>query len=426
MQGNRKILIMVAVACAMAIAPAVVKGDMADDLIADVESVAVTESPAKAIAMLKESLASNRHGAAAAAKLNSRLATLLASNGKAAESATVMLDTLAATGAPASLILAPAREYVESPSEKSLFIKQRTCQALLDSSSFAEKEAERADMLCLLASIYARRSFCDLEFAALKEAAACRGGGDPERDARMLEALAENAIARDDKALARTCYEKLCKLPGLHYSRARRAQLAEGRSYIQSRRFRWVPTTEDLQAAEKTIKEAIEAKPRSVSSDEAFAALADVMDAYSRIGLSDKALELALDLSEYSPEQVSPPQIASVMFKAAEIYASREDWRNSQKFYKKAQDSGYKAKKVLCYKLATAARRNGDITSAMQALTDAIACCDPIEGKKEIESLRRQIGNLSRTIRDKVRETSAEDLFINESDDIMSLELDEE
>lgn len=408
-----------------ALTPAALRADPADDFLSEIETIEAAESRKKAIAMLEGALASGRFGSGASHRLNSRLASLMVREGRAADAAGILTGPLAA-GAPAALILPPAREYVESSSEKSLFRKQATLQALLDSRPFAAKGADRADLLRLLASVYSRRSFCDLELAALKEAASCQGDGDPARDADLLEALAANAIARDDLAMARQCYKRLQSLHGIHYSRARRAQLAEARSYIHSSRFRWAPSPGDLDTAGRSISEAIGAKPRAITAEEAFAAQFDLMRAFGEIGLLDSALDLALKLSAYPADEVRPSEIAPAMFEAAEIYAAREDWRNSQRFYKKAQDSGYKSRKVLCYKLATAARRNGDITASIQALTDAISCCDPVEGKKEIASLRRQIGNLSKAIRDKVKETSADDIFGNTSDELGAISLDEE
>ena len=146
---------------------------------------------------------------------------------------------------------------------------------------------------------------------------------------------------------------------------------------------------------------------------------------YYAVNTDAKALELATALAETSVKQVREKDVANAMFHAAEISARRGDYRMAQRYYEKARDSHYKGRKQLFYRLSAAARRNGDITAAIQALTDAIGCCDKVEGKKEIASLKRQIANLSQTIRDKVREQSAEDVFGNTSDEIGGLDLDE-
>lgn len=401
----------------------------ADAFLDDVARTIATESRAKAISMLRTRLAKfDAKGAttADAARLNAELAALLAEDDKHEEAAAIFASLAKLPAASADILLPAVSRYANSSNEDVASRKQETLQALATSKAFAAKNPNRAALLVLLANVYTERSFCDLAESALKEALECEAPDSSEKRADILRRLAENALAMRNKPAAEKYFDNIFALPGLHYSKMRKAQLEKGMAILSPDCFKWKPESAELGRAESIFDEAISAKPHAVNIQEAFDAQRELMNAFRKIGEDDKALGIALKLAEYPKKQISKDGIPYALYIAGEIYSDRSDWHNAQRYYRKAQEAGLDHWKSLCYKLATAARRNGDIPAAIQALTDAIACCDSVEGKKEIASLKRQISNLSATIRDKVKETSAEDIFEKTSDSMLELNLDED
>ena len=411
-------------------APSVPRDSAANaEFLAELDRTVVADGPEAALATLTNHLATATLSPGDTARCKAALARLLVVTKHPRRAAAILTDELPlARGVTGADILPALSTYINPPKDcgdSSPYRRQQACLALPRSPAFAPRDASRAKALSLLASVYERRSFCDLALAALMEAVDCCGKDDADLRVSLLFKAAKVAQEMRDTATAERCLRQIQAVEKVPYATARRALLLEGMNNILVDQFDWAPTPDRLEKARALIDKAIDARPSAISNADAYSARRSLMQAYRAAGDLDKAIAIGRDLVDNPPPKSKGElRIAQIANQLGDILTEARQFKLAIRYYERSLE-GHVTPKQTHLKIATAARGAGDYARAIQAYTDALPFCDWVEGKDEIEAIKRKAAIMSRAIRRYAKATSAEELFSEESEEITSLQLDE-
>lgn len=406
----------------LALAAFATRATPTDEFLAELARIDAGEGSPAALTALTNHLATAKPAPADLAKCNAELVKLLVATKQPDKAGALLVDELVPSPAASSGLLLPALKKYAGSSD-SAYNRQCACLAALKVPAFAAKNADRAEALQLLAGIYIERSFCDLAIAKQDEAIACCGPDDTDLKVRLLFSAAKTAQYMRRVDAAAKYFQQVQTMKGVPYATARRALLLEGMNYIYIDQYDWIPDPERLKKADELINKAIDAKPSAIKNEDAYQARVTLMKAYHCAKSYQRSIEIGRSLVDAPPKTSGLPVAATALY-LADVLTEAKQFKLAIRYYERSLEGGGNMKNIH-KKIGTAARGAGDYARAIQAYTDALPYCDWVEGKDEINTLKRMAATLSKAIRGKAKATSAEDLFSEESEEITNLQLDE-
>ena len=424
---NRHVL-----ALSFLLSAAVASAGAVDEFLAEIDSLAVGTDVTNALRAVERRLAAGDLPPADAARVSIRRITLLDWTRRGTAARIVFDDILAKDGVPpetkikACEVLFPL--YVRPRGFATGAARLDELAALLQTMpDFKEKGVARGRMLEFVARNHARHNYCDLAYAAEREAAD-NFASKPDRRVKALMKASSYALATRDTEHAMEALARIEEMPDLPPATVKLAQLRRGLALISADGFQWHPSRQRVAEARVIIDDALAPLGRQqvIPADESFRARVRLVRAEYCSGNPTGAVDIArAALQPPLPKDISSHERADLHILLGDILASIGDWKAAIKEYETALSGSGTDKKTLHKRIATLARRHKDYQRAMQAYADAADLCDRVEGKDEWNLLKRLAGVMSKAIRNKTSLSDSDEVFGAGDETLGAIGLDE-
>ena len=205
----------------------------------------------------------------------------------------------------------------------------------------------------------------------------------------------------------------------------KRVDLLRGENAIYPTEHSWTPSAKNLADASRHIDQALDTRSPLLGTPEATKALFELIRAEAAAGHRKEAVkrgEALLD-GQMKLDWKTKGNLAVCL--GDTCYAMGE-YKKAVKFYEQGLNGGDPGPKTIEMRIGKAARAGKDYFRAMQAYSDAIKYCDPVDGQAEIAHFTHLVSLMNKTVRKDTAALDTEDIFSDDNDDISGLTLDEE
>ena len=299
------------------------------------------------------------------------------------------------------------------------------CELALHDPAVAKEPARKAAFLSRVADRQAARGCKDLAFGGYRSVAALQT--DPEAKAAALFRAATLARELRDLPASAECLDEIARMENLSYKLRKRALLYRGENAIFADEHSWTPDAKHLAEARKYIAEALSDRSPLAGTDEAHQALLALIKAEAKGGELAEAVKTGKGLLDGpGKDRLNYQTRANLAVVVADTLHEMGDYKGAVKYYERAVSGSTIGPKNVQRRIATSARAGGDFFRAMQAYSDAIKFCDPVEGQDEIAHFASLIRLMNKNVRKGSAAVDSESMFSDTDEELSGLTLDEE
>lgn len=276
---------------------------------------------------------------------------------------------------------------------------------------------------CRYGDLLVARSCNDLAIIQYRKAAETSKNTKDKANALFKAAIAARKY-RDIK-ISSAYLDQVEKLPNLPYAMKKRVELLRGENAVYKTQHTWTPSEKNLADASRHIDQALDLRSPLLGTSEATRAIFALIRAEAKAGHREEATKRGEELLD-GPTKLHWKTKANLAVFIGDTYYDMGDYKKSVKFYERGLDGGDPGPKAIEMRIAKAARAGKDYFRAMQAYSDAIKFCDPVEGQDEIAHFTHLVGLMNKTVRKGSAAIDSEEIFSDTNEDISDLTLDEE